>query len=85
MGISNAMRTSPVKGEDQAKAYLSERSYRLGRLTEKWSRVPEVGDGLKQLSEGVAGNVAVLLENQARLMSRLSEAQLSSSFQGLKY
>lgn len=84
MGISNVMRAqAPVKGEEDVRAHLSERSFRLGRLVEKWSRVPEVGDGLKQLSEGVSGNVAVLLENQARMMSRMTEAQLSSSFQGL--
>jgi len=64
------------------KAYLNERSYRADRLVEKWSRIPEVGVGLKNLDEGTARNTAIYLENQTRIMSRLTEAQLSSSFQG---
>ena len=64
------------------KAYLNERAYRSDRLVEKWSRIPEVGVGLKNLDEGTARNTAIYLENQTRMMSRMTEAQLSSSFQG---
>lgn len=65
------------------KAYLSERAYRADRLVEKWSRIPEVGVGLKNLDEATARNTAIYLEGQTRVLSRLSEAQLSSAFQGL--
>lgn len=64
------------------KLYREERAYRASRLVEKWSRVPELGDGLKNMNEHTAHNLAILMENQARVMSRMTEAQLSTNFYG---
>lgn len=61
----------------------SERAYRQDRLTEKWSKVPEVGKGIEDMDVRTARNLAQLLENQLRSMSRMTEAQLSNDFYGL--
>jgi hypothetical protein len=81
MSLTKTMQRN-AEGPAVDKAYLSERSFRSDRLVEKWSRIPEVGVGLKQLDETTARNTAIYLENQTRVMSRMTEAQLSSSFQG---
>ena len=59
-----------------------ERAYRADRLVEKWSKVPEIGKGIKSMGATTARNLAILLENQTRTMSRMNEAQLSNNFYG---
>lgn len=81
MSLTKTMQRN-ADGPSVDKAYLNERAFRSDRLVEKWSRIPEVGVGLKQLDETTARNTAIYLENQTRVMSRMTEAQLSSSFQG---
>lgn len=66
----------------EEKLYREERAYRADRLIEKWARVPELGDNLKNLEEKTGRNLAIFLENQARSLSKMTETQLSSSFQG---
>ena len=72
--------------EDQAhlqeKLYREERAYRADRLVEKWARIPELGDKIKTMEENTGRNLAIMLENQARILSKMTETQLSSSFQG---
>lgn len=82
MGISNRMNNN-LRENVQDKLYREERNYRADKLVEKWSRIPEVGKNIKNLVESDARNLAIHLENQARFMSRLNEAQMSTSFQGL--
>jgi len=59
---------------------LNERAARADRLVEKWARVPEIGSGLKNMDEKKAQNLAILLENQVKHLSRLSETQYSNAF-----
>lgn len=59
---------------------LNERTVRADRLTEKWMKVPEIGSGLKAMSEGKRRNLAIMLEQQAKVMSKMTEAQYSSAF-----
>lgn len=83
MGIKSRMNsTSPAAMDPMEKLYREERAYRADRMVEKWSRVPELGKGLKNMDEGTARNTAILLENQARVMSRMTEAQMSNNFYG---
>ena len=82
MGVTNRMNTS-LRENVQDKLYREERNYRADKLVEKWARIPEVGKNIKNLVESDARNLAIHLENQARFMSRLNEAQMSTSFQGL--
>ena len=49
---------------------------------EKWSKVPEIGKGITEMDTKSARNLAILLENQTRAMSRMTEAQLSNAFAG---
>ena len=82
MGMRSAMRESVRKttyNEATIEA-LNEKTNRADRWVEKWSRVPEIGPGLKTMNERKARNLAILLENQARAMARLSEATYSSAF-----
>lgn len=62
--------------------YKNERSYRADRLIEAWSKVPEVGAGLKTLPLTEARNVAINLDRQASFMGRLNEAQTSAALNG---
>lgn len=85
MGIKNRItEAAPVKIHEtlEEKLYREEREFRADRLVEKWSRIPEVGKGIERMPSTVARNLGILLENQARAMSKLSEAQLSGMFQG---
>lgn len=66
----------------QDKLYREERAYRADKLVEKWSRVPELGSGIKKMDEGTSRNLAIMLENQTRTLSKMTETQLSSSFSG---
>jgi hypothetical protein len=59
---------------------LNERAARADRLVEKWSRVPEIGSGLKNMTEKRAQTLAILLENQVKHLSKLSETQYSNAF-----
>lgn len=81
MGIRNRMQESALPRLKEAEIEaLNERSARATRLIEKWKRVPEIGSGLSAMGETKASNLAIMLEQQARHMSRLSEAQYSSAF-----
>ena len=80
--ISNPMNNAPLREDISDKLYREERAYRADRLVEKWARVPEVGRGISKMPASVARNLGILLENQARAMSKLTEAQLSSVFYG---
>jgi hypothetical protein len=82
MGMRSAMRESVRKTtyDEATIEALNEKTNRADRWVEKWSRVPEIGPGLKTMNERKARNLAILLENQARMMSKLSEATYSSAF-----
>lgn len=83
MGIKDRMRGAASPAMDPVeKLYREERAFRGARLVEKWSKIPELGKGLKSMDERTAMNVAILLENQARVMSRMTEAQMSTNFYG---
>ncbi len=83
MGMRTAMREGSQKSvsyDESTIEALNEKTARAERFVEKWSKVPEVGPGLKTMSQRKARNLAILLENQARAMSKLSEATYSSAF-----
>ena len=85
MGIKNRISSTPVNNvmdSVQESLYRQERDYRTDRLVEKWSNIPEIGKGIQEMPQTKARNLAVLLENEARVMSRMTEAQLSSTFNG---
>ena len=84
MSIRNRM-ASPKKSVDRGtqineKLYREEKGYRADLLVEKWSKVPEIGKGIKEMDTRSARNLAILLENQTRAMSKMTEAQLSTAF-----
>ena len=62
--------------------FREEREFRADKLVEKWSKVKEIGRGIPELPVNTARNLAILLENQASRMKRMTEAQLSNSFFG---
>lgn len=64
------------------KLFREESNYRRDRLVEKWSKVAEIGKGITDMPTTTARNLAVMLENQTRAMSRMTEAQLASAFNG---
>lgn len=88
MGIRTRINENvPVRRASNAlteKLFREERNYRNDRLVEKWSGVKEIGKGIKDMDVNVARNLAILLENQTRAMSQMSEAQLSTAFGNFK-
>lgn len=80
MGIRTKMTEDAMRIDETEKYVLNERAARADRLVEKWARVPEIGSGLKNMSEKRAQNLAILLENQVKHFSRLSETQYSNAF-----
>ena len=74
---------SNIMGDDFLREMLADdRAYKADKLVERWSKMPEIGEGLVDLPTNKARNTAILLENQARSMAKMTEAQLSSNFQG---
>lgn len=84
MGIKERIKGNTPQMSAEEKLYREERAYRADRLREKWGRVPEIGEGFDRLDESAARNLAILLENQARALSRMTESQLSTNFHGLR-
>lgn len=80
MSIRSKMSEDKVQMNEMDAVALDERKARGYKLIEKWSKVPEIGSGLRAMDESRAINTAILLEQQTRHMSRLSEAQYSSAF-----
>lgn len=60
------------------------REYRADRLVERWSRMPGIGKGINKMSEKKARNLAILLENESKYLSRFNEAQFASNFDNNK-
>ena len=81
-GIKGRIRGQRSLADPLERVYREERAYRADRLVEKWQRVPEIGKGFNRMDETTARNTAIMLENQARLMARLTEAQLAQIFHG---
>jgi len=62
---------------------LSERQNFGDQLFEKWSKTPDVGEGLEGLYErdaDKARGLSIILENQENHLSQLTETQISNSF-----
>lgn len=86
MALTNAMaaRKENAALREATRKHLArtEREFRGAKFVESWSRIPKIGAGLTQLPEAVARNTAINLQTQAASMSKMTEAQLSTSFQG---
>lgn len=80
MGIRNKMTEDAMRIDEATLEVMNEREARADRLIEKWAKVPEIGSGLRAMDERKARNLAIMLEKQARHMSKLTEAQYSSAF-----
>lgn len=79
MALTNQMNG----GNDNKKIFKeNERSFRLKKRVDYWSQIPEIGAGFANLDEATQYNLACNLDNQAGHMSRLSENQVSTSFNG---
>ena len=66
---------SNIMGDDFLREMLADdRAYKADKLVERWSKMPEIGEGLVDLPTNKARNTAILLENQARSMAKMTEA-----------
>jgi len=59
--------------------YKEDKKFRADRLVEAWSRIPEIGAGLKNMPIADARNVAINLDRQTAFMQNLKESQLSTA------
>lgn len=86
MSLSSRMNEARANNEKKASVKNSlmknDRAYRADCLVEAWSRIPELGVGLKEMPLTEARNVAINLNLQSSYMRHMSEAQVSSAFQG---
>lgn len=79
MALTNQMNG----GNDNKKVFHeNERSFRLKKRVDYWSQIPEIGAGFSNFDEATQYNLACNLDNQAGHMARLSENQVSTSFNG---
>ena len=69
-----------IRYSDSDVSRLNERAIRADRISEKWMKVPEIGSGLKAMSDTKRRNLAIMLEQQAKVMSRMTEATYSTAF-----
>lgn len=60
----------------------TEKDFRAAKYVESWSRIPKIGAGLTELPLADAKNTAIHLQTQAASMSKMTEAQLSTAFNG---
>jgi len=83
MGVSAAMKTSEanarIRENTAFELYKSDRNFRADRLVNAWSKVPEIGKGIKQLPLTEARNVAINLDRQLNWMQNLKESQLATA------
>lgn len=86
MALTNAMAAqkdaAALREATRKHLARTEREFRGAKFVESWSRIPKIGAGLTQLPEAVARNTAINLQTQAASMAKMTEAQLSTSFQG---
>lgn len=86
MALTNAMTAqkdaAALREATRKHLARTEREFRGAKFVESWSRIPKIGAGLTQLPEAVARNTAINLQTQAASMAKMTEAQLSTSFQG---
>lgn len=78
----NETKTADKKAVVSNGLIKNDRAYRADCLVEAWSRIPEVGAGLKEMTLTEARNTAINLDRQAAYMKRMTEAQTSEAFQG---
>ena len=76
---ADAGKTNNKRAEAVAKMYKDDKNFRADKLIEAWSRIPEVGEGLKSMPVGIARNTAINLDRQYNFMSGLKEAQMSQA------
>lgn len=86
MALTNAMAAqkdaAALREATRKHLARTEREFRGAKFVESWARIPKIGAGLTQLPEAVARNTAINLQTQAASMAKMTEAQLSTSFQG---
>lgn len=86
MALTNAMTAqkdaAALREATRKHLARTEREFRGAKFVESWARIPKIGAGLTQLPEAVARNTAINLQTQAASMAKMTEAQLSTSFQG---
>lgn len=86
MALTNAMAAknegAALREATRKQLARTEREFRGAKFVESWSRIPKIGAGLTALPEAVARNTAINLQTQAASMAKMTEAQLSTAFQG---
>jgi hypothetical protein len=76
----NQMETDKRLRENAAmQIYKSDKNFRADRLIEAWSRIPEIGAGLKEMDISTARNIAINLDRQTAFMQGLRESQLATA------
>jgi hypothetical protein len=80
MSMRSRMTEDAMSLDEATLEQLNERNARADRLIRKWSKVPEIGSGLRMMDTPKARNLAIMLEKQARHMTKFSEATYSSAF-----
>jgi hypothetical protein len=63
----------------QLQLYKNDKNFRADRLIAAWSKVPEIGAGLRQMPLQEARNVAINLDRQTNFMQNLRESQLATA------
>lgn len=84
MAVNAVIGNKTVREAAARKLYKDDKTFRADRLVEAWSKVPEIGEGLTALPESLARSTAINLQQEASLITRLTEAQKATAFDGQK-
>ena len=83
MSLTKTMKTGEpdarLREQTAFELYKSDRNYRADRLVNAWSKVPEIGSGIKKLPLTEARNVAINLDRQLCFMQNLKESQMATA------
>jgi len=77
--IAEKENNAKLKEAATIRLYKEDKTYRADRLIEAWSKVPEIGYGLKTMPISDARNVAINLDRQTSFMQGLRESQLATA------
>ena len=59
--------------------YKDDKKFRADKLIESWSRIPEIGAGLKKMPIDIARNTAINLDREYSFIKGLKESQVSTA------
>ena len=75
----NAASNRKLREDAILQMYKDDKKFRADKLIEAWSRIPEIGAGLKKMPIETARNTAINLDREYSFIKGLKESQVSTA------